>query len=112
MAACSTSPTGTGTTARTDPNEQLALLLLKFSRDILLYCFGWKDGVLAYTLPGTRNVIGMTVFAPAGRGDWLTYDWVADGPSPLALTRGRVSAKGASLVLHAPDGDVVYTRRP
>ena len=102
-----------GTAAGSDRNEQLSLLRLKFERDSLLYGVGWKDGALAYTLPGTPNVIGPTVFAPAGRGDWVAYDWSADGPFPVTLTGGRVTtAKAPSFVLHAPDGNVVFTRRP
>jgi CubicO group peptidase (beta-lactamase class C family) len=101
-----------GTTPGSGRDEQLSLLRLKFERDSLLYGVGWKDGALAYTLPGTRNVIGTTVFAAAARGDWRAYDWAADGPVSVTLTRGRASAKAPSLVLHAPDGDVVFTRRP
>ena len=101
-----------GTAAVGDRNEQLSVMRLKFERDSLLYGVGWKDGALAYTLPGTRNVIGTTVFAAAGRGDWLAYDWAADGPFPVTLTDGRMSAQAPSLVLHAPRGDVVFTRRP
>ena len=101
-----------GTTAGSGRNEQLSLLRLKFERDSLLYGVGWKDGALAYTLPGTRNVIGTTVFATVGRGDWRAYDWSADSPFPVTLTGGRATAKAPSLVLHALDGDVVFTRRP
>ena len=46
-----------GTTAGAERDEQLSLLRLKFERDSLLYGVGWKAGALAYTQPGTRNVI-------------------------------------------------------
>jgi hypothetical protein len=101
-----------GTAPGTDPGEQLSLLRLKFERDSLLYGVGWKDGTLAYTRPGVRNVIGTTVFAAAKRGDWVTYDWTADTLASVTLSRGHAVAKAPSLVVHSTDGDVLFTRRP
>jgi len=101
-----------GTTPGAGRGEQLSLLRLKFERDSLLYGVGWKDGALAYTQPGTRNVIGSTVFAATVRGDWVAYDWGADSAFSFTLTGARVNAKAASFALHAPNGDVVFTRRP
>ena len=101
-----------GTAAGAERGEQLSLLRLKFERDSLLYGIGWKGGALAYTQPGARNVIGTTVFAAGARGGWVAYDWAADGPFPVTLTGGRIKAKASTLVLHAPHGDVVFTRRP
>jgi len=100
-----------GTVAGAGHDEPLSLLRLKFERDSLLYGVGWKDGAVAYTQPGTRNVIGTTVFAAAAGGDWVAYDWTADALSPITLTRGHV-ARAPSLVVHSTDGDVVFTRRP
>ena len=101
-----------GTAAGAERDEQLSLLRLKFERDSLLYGVGWKAGALAYTQPGTRNVIGTTVFAAAARGDWVAYDWTADTLAPVTLSRGHGAAKAPSLVVHSTDGDVLFTRRP
>jgi len=101
-----------GTAAGADRDEQLSLLRLKFERDSLLYGVGWKDGALAYTRPGARNVIGTTFFAAGARGDWVAYDWTADAPAPVTLSRGHAAAKAPSLVVHSTDGDVLFTRRP
>jgi CubicO group peptidase (beta-lactamase class C family) len=101
-----------GTMAGPEGDEQLSLLRLKFERDSLLYGVGWKDGALAYTQPGTRNVIGTTVFAAAAGGDWVAYNWTADALAPVTFSRGHPVGRAPSLVFRSTDGDVVFTRRP
>lgn len=99
-----------GTTRTAGDSTDVSIVRLKFQRDSLLLAVGWKNGALAYTSPGTQNLVAASVFAPGAADEWLSVDWLTGDVHRLTINRS-VPDGAPVLTLQTRRGPVIYTRR-
>jgi hypothetical protein len=100
-----------GATRERNGGGAVEIVRLKFQRDSLLYGVGWANDTLAYTAPGTQQLISPRIFAPAVGGDWVSYDWTAESVRHARFSGGSGDGGHATLTLETANGPVTFIRR-